>query len=99
VLYTQLEYKVAAVMRGKPYRVVKNAKGLDLPWGSEYILEGRILSRRREPEGPFGEFPGYYKDHSRCEVYRRVRGHRQTRRPSIPNRRRLILQAITKNRR
>ena len=99
MLYTQLEYKMAAVMQGKPYRVVKNAKGLDLPWGSEYILEGRILSRRREPEGPFGEFPGYYKDHSRCEVYRRVRGHRQTRRPSIPSRRRLILQAITKNRR
>jgi 3-octaprenyl-4-hydroxybenzoate carboxy-lyase len=49
MLYTQLEYKVAAVMQGKPYRVVKNAKGLDLPWGSDYILEGRILSRRREP--------------------------------------------------
>jgi UbiD family decarboxylase len=31
---------MAAVMQGKPYRVVKNAKGLDLPWGSEYILEG-----------------------------------------------------------
>jgi vanillate/4-hydroxybenzoate decarboxylase subunit C len=58
VLYTQLEYKVAAVMQGKPYRVVKNARGLDLPWGSEYILEGSILSRRCEPEGPFGEFPG-----------------------------------------
>src|SRR5260370_27312510 len=24
------------------------------------MLEGRILSRQREPEGPFGEFPGYY---------------------------------------
>jgi UbiD family decarboxylase len=53
MLYTQLEYKMAAVMQGKPYRVVKNAKSLDLPWGSEYILEGRILSRRRQPEGPF----------------------------------------------
>jgi vanillate/4-hydroxybenzoate decarboxylase subunit C len=66
MLYTQLEYKMAAVMQGKPYRVVKNAKGLDLPWGSEYILEGRILSRQREPEGPFGEFPGYY---SGCHKY------------------------------
>jgi 4-hydroxybenzoate decarboxylase len=55
MLYTQLEYKMAAVMQGKPYRVVKNAKSLDLPWGSEYILEGRILSRRRQPEGPFRE--------------------------------------------
>jgi vanillate/4-hydroxybenzoate decarboxylase subunit C len=66
MLYTQLEYKMAAVMQGKPYRVVKNTKGLDLPWGSEYILEGRILSRQREPEGPFGEFPGYY---SGCHKY------------------------------
>jgi vanillate/4-hydroxybenzoate decarboxylase subunit C len=66
MLYTQLEYKMAAVMQGKPYRVVKNAKGLDLPWGSEYVLEGRILSRQREPEGPFGEFPGYY---SGCHRY------------------------------
>jgi vanillate/4-hydroxybenzoate decarboxylase subunit C len=31
MLYTQLEYKMAAVMQGKPSRVVKNAKGLDLP--------------------------------------------------------------------
>src|SRR5262245_64728772 len=51
---------MAAVMQGKPYRVVKSAKGLDIPWGSEYVLEGRILARQREPEGPFGEFPGYY---------------------------------------
>ena len=60
LLYTQLEYKMAAVMQGAPYRVVQNDKGLDIPWGSEYVLEGRILSRHREPEGPFGEFPGYY---------------------------------------
>jgi vanillate/4-hydroxybenzoate decarboxylase subunit C len=66
MLYTQLEYKMAAVMQGKPYRVVKTAKGLDVPWGSEYVLEGRVLSRLREPEGPFGEFPGYY---SGCHLY------------------------------
>ena len=53
-------------MQGKPYRVVKTAKGLDAPWGSEYVLEGRILARQREAEGPFGEFPGYY---SGCHRY------------------------------
>ena len=37
-----------------------------MPAGSEYILEGRILGRRREMEGPFGEFPGYY---SGCHRY------------------------------
>jgi 4-hydroxybenzoate decarboxylase len=66
MLYDQLEYKMAAVMQGKPYRVVKTPKGLDVPWGSEYVLEGRILGRQREPEGPFGEFPGYY---SGCHKY------------------------------
>ena len=66
MLYNQLEYKMAAVMQGKPYRVVKTAKGLDVPWGSEYVLEGRILARQREAEGPFGEFPGYY---SGCHKY------------------------------
>ncbi|HEY2620251.1 MAG TPA: non-oxidative hydroxyarylic acid decarboxylases subunit C [Acetobacteraceae bacterium] len=66
MLYDQLEYKMAAVMQGKPYRVVKTAKGLDVPWGSEYVLEGRVLGGQREPEGPFGEFPGYY---SGCHKY------------------------------
>jgi 4-hydroxybenzoate decarboxylase len=66
MLYTQLEYKMAAVMQGQPYRVVQNEKGLDLPYGSEYMLEGRILGRKRQPEGPFGEFPGYY---SGCHQY------------------------------
>lgn len=60
LLYNQLEYKMAAVMQGEPYKVVRTAKGLDVPWGSEYVLEGRILARERELEGPFGEFPGYY---------------------------------------
>ena len=60
ILYDQLEYKMAAVLQGRPYRVVKTATGLDVPWGSEYVLEGRILAGERKPEGPFGEFPGYY---------------------------------------
>jgi UbiD family decarboxylase len=68
LLYTQLEYKMAAVMQGAPYKVVKTAKGLDVPWGSEYVLEGRILAGQREIEGPFGEFPGYYSGGHRYPV-------------------------------
>jgi vanillate/4-hydroxybenzoate decarboxylase subunit C len=60
ILYDQSEYKMAAVLQGSPYPVVRSAQGLDVPWGSEYVLEGRILARTREPEGPFGEFPGQY---------------------------------------
>ena len=33
MLYGQLEYKMVAVMQGKPYRVVPTAKGLDVPGG------------------------------------------------------------------
>jgi vanillate/4-hydroxybenzoate decarboxylase subunit C len=61
ILYDQLEYRMAAALQGgRPYRVVKTGRGLDVPWGAEYVLEGRILAGKREPEGPFGEFPGYY---------------------------------------
>jgi 4-hydroxybenzoate decarboxylase len=80
--YDQLEYKMAAVMQGKPYRVVKTAKGLDVPWGSEYVLEGRILARQREIEGPFGEFPGYYSGGHRYPVIEVDRvSHRKVGRP------------------
>jgi vanillate/4-hydroxybenzoate decarboxylase subunit C len=60
ILYDQLEYKMAAALQGQPYRLIRTQKGLDVPWGSEYVLEGRVLAGKREPEGPFGEFPGFY---------------------------------------
>ena len=44
ILYDQSEYKMAAVLQGSPYPVVKSTKGLDVPWGSQYLLEGRILA-------------------------------------------------------
>jgi UbiD family decarboxylase len=59
-LYGQMKYKMAAALQGQPYQVIRTTEGLDVPWGSEYVLEGRILARQREPEGPFGEFTGYY---------------------------------------
>jgi 2,5-furandicarboxylate decarboxylase 1 len=31
-----------------------------VPAAAEIVLEGRILAKVREPEGPFGEFPQYY---------------------------------------
>src|SRR5580704_12899470 len=51
----------SSVMQGQPHRMVQNTKGLDIPYGSECVLEDRILDRKRQPEGPFGEFPGYYQ--------------------------------------
>ena len=61
ILYDQSEYKMAGALRGTPYPVVHSTySGLDIPWGAEMVLEGRILGRQRETEGPFGEFTGHY---------------------------------------
>ena len=59
--YDQSEYEMAAAIQGAPYRIATAPlTGLDVPWGSEVILEGEIICGRREIEGPFGEFTGYY---------------------------------------
>ncbi|MDR0806877.1 MAG: UbiD family decarboxylase [Enterobacteriaceae bacterium] len=61
ILYEQSEYAMAAALNEAPYPVVRTElTGLDVPWGSEFVLEGRIISRFREAEGPFGEFTGHY---------------------------------------
>ena len=61
ILYDQSEYEMAGALRGRPYPVVHSAlSGVDIPWGAEIVIEGVIKSRRREPEGPFGEFTGHY---------------------------------------
>lgn len=45
----------------KSYPIVKGKlTGLDIPWGAEVVLEGEIIGRKRELEGPFGEFTGSY---------------------------------------
>ena len=61
ILYDQSEYKMAGALQGEPYRITATElTGLDAPWGSEFVLEGKIKSRVREAEGPFGEFTGHY---------------------------------------
>ena len=44
--------------------------GFDVPWGSEVILEGVIEGRKREIEGPFGEFTGHYSGGRNMTVVR-----------------------------
>ena len=69
ILYQQSEYAMAGALNGVPYPVVTTAlTGLDVPWGSEFVLEGRIISRLREAEGPFGEFTGHYSGGRRMPV-------------------------------
>lgn len=54
------EYRLAGGLAGGPIEVVQ-AKTVDLlvPATAEIIIEGTIPTDVIEPEGPFGEYPGY----------------------------------------
>jgi 2,5-furandicarboxylate decarboxylase 1 len=55
------ELEIAGALHGQPLPVVKClGSELRVPAEAEIVLEGRLLPRVREPEGPFGEFPQYY---------------------------------------
>lgn len=61
LLYDQSEFEMAGAIQEESYPIVKGKlTGLDIPWGAEVVLEGEIIGRKREPEGPFGEFTGSY---------------------------------------
>ena len=57
------EYDFAGYVRGKPIEVVPGRlTGFPVPATAEVVLEGEIPSPEEEkrPEGPFGEYLGYY---------------------------------------
>jgi UbiD family decarboxylase len=57
------EYDFAGAIKGAPIEVVPGPRtGLPLPARAESVLEGTLLpiSETSLPEGPFGEFTGYY---------------------------------------
>ncbi len=55
------EYDVAGAVRGAPVEVVKcETNDLPVPAASEIVIEGYIDPGEMAPEGPFGEYPGYY---------------------------------------
>jgi len=55
------EYDYAAGHRGVPYEVIESELyGLPMPAHAEIVLEGAMHPGETAPEGPFGEFTGYY---------------------------------------
>lgn len=55
------EYDYAAGHRGLPYDLVlSELYGLPMPAHAELVLEGEMIPGDVAPEGPFGEFTGYY---------------------------------------
>ncbi|NMH99686.1 non-oxidative hydroxyarylic acid decarboxylases subunit C [Pseudonocardia acidicola] len=78
--YDQSEYEMAGAIQGSPYRIAKAPlTGMDVPWGSEAVLEGEIIAGVREIEGPFGEFTGHYSGGRRQPI---IKIHKVSHRPN-----------------
>lgn len=59
--YEVSELDIAAKIAGRPLPMIPcRSIDLDVPADTEVVVEGRILPHARRPEGPFGEFLGYY---------------------------------------
>lgn len=70
------EYDFAGGLRGEPVEVMRGpVTGLPLPATAEIVLEGEIVPPEVEtrPEGPFGEWLGYYASGERPEPAFRVK--------------------------
>jgi 2,5-furandicarboxylate decarboxylase 1 len=63
------ELEIAGALKGAPQDVVKCVtNNVRVPADSEIVVEGRILPKTRELEGPFGEFPQYYGERGERHV-------------------------------
>lgn len=63
------ELEISGALRGEPLPVVRCVTNeVRVPADAEIVLEGRLLARVREPEGPFGEFPQYYGERAERHV-------------------------------
>jgi 2,5-furandicarboxylate decarboxylase 1 len=63
------ELEIAGALHGAPLPVVKCVTSdVRVPARAEIVIEGKLLPKVREPEGPFGEFPKYYSAREDREV-------------------------------
>lgn len=57
------EMEIAGSIRGEAVKFIKSpVNGLPIPADAEIVLEGEIDPNESLPEGPFGEYTGYYSD-------------------------------------
>jgi 4-hydroxy-3-polyprenylbenzoate decarboxylase len=62
------EYDYAGGIRGEPVDVILGEHtGLPIPAYSEISIEGECLPDQQRPEGPYGEWTGYYASGERTE--------------------------------
>ncbi|MGO1561705.1 3-polyprenyl-4-hydroxybenzoate carboxy-lyase [Actinomycetales bacterium JB111] len=65
----QDELEISGALRGAPLEVTRcTTNDVRVPADAEIVIEGRLVAHRREPEGPFGEFPQYYGERAERHV-------------------------------
>jgi UbiD family decarboxylase len=68
------EYDWASGILGQPIEVMEAPlTKLHIPAAAEIAIEGEIVPGETLPEGPFGEWPGYYASAQRAEPFVRVK--------------------------
>jgi UbiD family decarboxylase len=68
------EMDIAGGLRGEPIDVVRGPyTGFPIPADCEIALEGETRPGEAKPEGPFGEWMGYYSDDTQPRPYVRVK--------------------------
>jgi 4-hydroxy-3-polyprenylbenzoate decarboxylase len=68
------EYDWTGGILGQPIEVMEGPlTGLHIPAAAEIAIEGEIIPGESLPEGPFGEWPGYYASAQRSEPFVRVK--------------------------
>ncbi|HKZ51070.1 MAG TPA: UbiD family decarboxylase domain-containing protein, partial [Dehalococcoidia bacterium] len=69
------EYDYVGAIRGEPVKVIKGPiTGLPIPATAEIVIEGFVDPGVEGPEGPHGEFMGYYASGARTAPTLRVEG-------------------------
>ncbi|MEE9417905.1 MAG: UbiD family decarboxylase [Desulfatiglandaceae bacterium] len=62
------EFDFAGAIAGEPIEVIEGKyTGLPIPARAEIVLEGEVLPDEKAPEGPFGEWTGYYAGSTKVE--------------------------------
>ena len=68
--YGDDELGVVGGIRREPVKVVKcETVDLEVPATAEIVIEGVVLPKVRKPEGPFGEYTGYYGTRGERSVF------------------------------
>ena len=63
------EYEVVGALRKEPVEIIRSdIANLPIPAHAEIVLEGYISPEDYRPEGPFGEYTGYYTDELGKEI-------------------------------